>query len=82
MYKINRIILLYLFFETILPTIIGETEEERKTAFEKINTISAKCVARFIVTPEKMPGFIKVMQENLKNHEDIIAFEKKNKQGE
>ena len=69
------------FFETILPTILGESEEERKTVFEKLNTINAKCVAGFIITPEKMPGFISVMQESLKNHQDIIALEKKKKQG-
>jgi len=64
------------FFETVIPPILGETEEERKISSEKIESIDAKCIARFIITPEKISDFINAIQETIKNREKMLALEK------
>ncbi len=67
------------FFETIPPPILGETKEEKQNYIEKIESVDSKCIARFILTPEKMEVFINAMQENLNSHKKIIEFEEQQK---
>lgn len=69
------------FFETISPPILGETEEERRTFFETIKTVDSKCVARFIITPEKMSDLIEVLQTNFNKHHEMTEFEKQQPKG-
>ena len=57
------------FFETWPPAILGETNEEIRQQFEHIDHITAKCVARLVLTPSKMKDFVKVISTNLKNYE-------------
>jgi len=56
------------FFEVFPPPIIGETEEEKKEILENIDHIDAKCIARIILTPDKLEDMIKALQENFDNY--------------
>lgn len=63
------------FFEAWPPVIIGETLEERQAAIDDLNSVKAKCVARLIVTPEKMHEFVKVLSDNLNTYNTRNAVE-------
>jgi len=63
------------FFETVLPPILGESEEERKNSLEKIKSIDAKCIARFIITPEKIAQIANAIQENIKRYKELLTVE-------
>jgi hypothetical protein len=65
------------FFETVLPLVIGASEEERKAEFDKIDSIDAKCLARLIITPEKMNELVTALQENKDNRLKMVESEKK-----
>ncbi len=52
------------FFEVYHPPIIGETEEEKIAVLDKIDHIDANCVARIVLTPEKLEDIIRALQEN------------------
>jgi len=70
-------ILILSFFETLPPIILGQTEEEKHMALEKIEFIESKCLARLIITPEKMEAFIKAMSENLNAYKNTYLAAKK-----
>lgn len=55
------------FFEVIPPMVISDSETERKKILESIKSVKAECVARIIVTPQKMEEIIAVMSQNLQN---------------
>jgi hypothetical protein len=61
------------FFETVMPIIVGESEEERASLLEKIESIDAKCIARFIVTPEKISQIVNALQVNIKRHDEMLT---------
>jgi hypothetical protein len=52
------------FFEAHPPVILG-SPEERKATLERLKSIQVQCVARIIVAKERMPEFVKVLQEHL-----------------
>lgn len=51
------------FFEARPPIVLG-TPEERRAKVGKTTSVQAVCVARVIVAPERMAGFIKALREN------------------
>lgn len=51
------------FFETWPPAILG-SKEEQLSQFNHLDKINAKCVARIILTPDKMGDLIRVLEEN------------------
>ena len=51
------------FFEILPPILLG-TPDRIQTQIEQIKTIRAECVGRIIISTEKMPEFIHVLQEN------------------
>jgi len=55
------------FFEIRAPIVLG-TPEEQAEQLEKGDKVEARCVARIVVTPDRLPGFIKVMADNLGNY--------------
>jgi hypothetical protein len=65
------------FFETLPPIILGETEEEKHMVLEKIEFLESKCLARLIITPEKMEAFIKAMSENFNAYKNTFLATKK-----
>jgi hypothetical protein len=60
------------FFEVIPPLILGDTEEERERILNSINSVKAECVARLIVSPQKMEEIIAAMSQNLQNYQKMI----------
>jgi|BarGraIncu00222A_1022003.scaffolds.fasta_scaffold198510_1 hypothetical protein len=69
------------FFETILPPVLGESEDEKKALFDKLESVDSKCMARLIITPEKMSDLINALEVNLKNRNQMISLEIQKKQG-
>jgi hypothetical protein len=61
------------FFEIWPPPVLGETDEDRLEEIEQIEEVEARCVARLVVTPEKMRDFIGVMSTNFQNWEAKFA---------
>ena len=60
-----------LFFQTQPPTIIAESEEEKERLIEpyRTNGVPSICVARIIVSADRMPAFVKAMQDNLGSYQ-------------
>jgi hypothetical protein len=60
------------FFEVWPPAIIGETDEEKLNILNSIDHVEAKCVARIVMTPDKMREFMKAATDNLSSFENKI----------
>jgi hypothetical protein len=65
------------FFEAFPPPFINKSPEEQRTAIERLDHIDAKCVARIVVTPEKLVEFSKAINENLSNYQKMIKLQSK-----
>ncbi len=59
------------FFEVIPPAVLVKTPEEKRSVLEALDHIDAKCVARIVVSPEKMVEFAKAMNDNLSNYQTM-----------
>ena len=57
-----------LFFQTHPPLILVESEQERRDLLAKAEARSV-CVARLIVSAERLPSFIEAMQSNLDKYQ-------------
>jgi hypothetical protein len=55
------------FFETWPPAILG-TPEDMKAQIEAVRSLPARCVGRVIVAADRMPGFLRALQENLEKY--------------
>ena len=51
------------FFEMPPPIVLG-TAEEREEQISKIESVRAKCVARVVLTPTRIPALIAALEEN------------------
>jgi hypothetical protein len=60
------------FFEIRQPILLG-SPEDRKIQLEQMKSVRAECVARIIVGAERMPEFVRVLQERV----DIIQASRK-----
>lgn len=54
------------FFEIDHPILLG-TPEERADQAEKIEAVDANCVARIVMTQERIEGLIQALGENYSN---------------
>ena len=61
------------FFEMEQPLLLGN-QDEIKSKLETIGTIRAKCIARIVVTPQRIKNLLKHMT---KNFEAFIRKEEK-----
>lgn len=61
------------FFELFMPPILGETAEERQRIVDEIDGVQAKCVARIVVTPDKMRELVSVLSDNLETYHKTMA---------
>lgn len=57
-----------MFFQTTPPLIITDSPAERKAQLEKLGTVKSQCVARMVMSVDRMPAVIKAMQETLEKH--------------
>ena len=64
------------FFEMEQPLLLGNRDEV-KSKLETIGTIRAKCIARIIVTPQRMKKFVEAMTKNFE-----ASSRKEEKKGE
>jgi hypothetical protein len=62
------------FFEAKPPLLIGTPEELKKQVLN-IKSIKAECVARIIISAERMPTFVKVLQDNLAQFQKLTKKE-------
>lgn len=60
------------FFEVIPPAVIADEEEERKKKIEQIESVTARCVVRLVMTADQIKGVVGAIAENLKR---AIAIE-------
>ena len=51
------------FFELLPPIILGTPQELEK--LDKMTSVRAECIARVIVSADRMPKFIEVLQQTL-----------------
>lgn len=58
------------FFETWPPIVLAESDENQKQLLENINEVESKCIARIVLTPERMAAFTKAMEQNLHVYEN------------
>ncbi|MDX9865721.1 MAG: DUF3467 domain-containing protein [Anaerolineaceae bacterium] len=63
------------FFEVWPPAILGDSDEEKKDALESIEKVEANCVARLVLTPDKMKEFVEVMTENINAYEEMMQIQ-------
>jgi len=56
------------FFELLPPIILGSPQELEK--LEMMSSVRAECIARVIVSTERIPKFIQVLQQTL---ERVVA---------
>jgi hypothetical protein len=52
------------FFQLYPPPLLGSPEEQ-KAKLEAMTSVRATCISRVIVAAERMPEFVKVLQETL-----------------
>jgi len=53
------------FFEIKPPVLLGTPEEVTAQA-SKIKSVKAECISRIIVSDDRMPDFVRVLQDNIK----------------
>jgi len=61
------------FFQTIPPILMGDREEQA-TQLKALKTISAPCVGRIMIAPNRLPEFARVLMElaeHLPNKEKV-----------
>ena len=56
------------FFEVKPPIVLSEVDQKK---MKKIGTVKADCVGSFIVTPDRLPKFIAVLNEQLSKYNKI-----------
>lgn len=56
-----------LFYELLPPLLMGD-ERDRTKVLESLTELKAKCVARIVVSRDRMPAFVKVLDEHVKRH--------------
>ena len=57
------------FFELFPPMVLGPTPEATQAQVMRIKSLQAKCVARLVILPDKLPEFIEVLQKSLDGFE-------------
>jgi len=57
------------FFEVWLPAMLAESDEEFQGQVDSLESVEAKCVARLVVTPQRMREFVNAMTKNLENYD-------------
>ena len=55
------------FFQTFPPLVLG-SPEERAAQIEQLDSVKAKCVARIVVSPERMQAFVDVLASNVEQY--------------
>jgi len=60
------------FFEARPPLLIGTLDRIERVQRET-KAISAECVARIVVSPNKMRDFIKVLNRNIETYEETFG---------
>ena len=60
------------FFEVWLPTILSESEDETQEQIRSLQEVTAKCVARLVVTPDRMREFVSAIQNSLEKHDQLM----------
>ena len=58
------------FFETMPPLLLGESPEENQAILERAGKVRAECVARVIVSPDRMRQFAEVVQSAVARYDE------------
>ena len=68
------------FFEIWPPMLLGEPEVIAKRA-EAIKSVPARCVGQIIVSAERMPDLIRVLQDNMTQYLSSLRVQGKTNDG-
>lgn len=60
------------FFEVLPPVVLGSPEEQ-KAKTEQIKSVRGECVARIIISVDRMPEFVEALQNNLEKYRSRIT---------
>lgn len=55
------------FFEVRPPVLLG-SDEQKQSILEQMDVIEAKCVARIVISRDRMPGVLKMIADNVERH--------------
>jgi hypothetical protein len=61
------------FSEILYPILLGDDDEETQRNLESVEAVTAKPVARIVVTPRMMRKIIEAMTENLEEYERTMV---------
>lgn len=59
----------FMFFQAEPPIFVGLDPELRRKAFEEVESIKAKCVARVVIPANQMQSIIAALVDNFQRHE-------------
>jgi len=60
------------FFEAWLPLVLSPTNEDGESNPDELPSVSARCVARLVMTPGKMREIVAALNENLKKYDQLM----------
>lgn len=58
------------FFEISPPILLGSPEEQQ-AKIERLESIKASCLSKIIVSPQRLPEFVKVLQDQIDRQSKI-----------
>lgn len=58
------------FFEISQPILLGSPEEQQEI-IKSLKSIKASCLAKIIVSPQRLPEFVKVLQDQVERQSKI-----------
>jgi len=59
------------FFETFPPLVLG-SPDERQAQLEQLESVPAKCVARIVVSPERVQDLVQILAANLETYHSMF----------
>lgn len=63
------------FFEVQPPILLG-TPEENRVALSQMKSMTARCIGRYVISPDRMREFVEVLKRNLEAYTAAAAKEK------
>jgi hypothetical protein len=58
----------FLYFFQVRPPLVVGTPEQQRTQLSELNLIPAQCIASIIISKERMPEFVQIMQDHVRRH--------------
>lgn len=56
------------FFEAMPPPILGDTDKEKQALLDQVESVTVKCIARIVISPDRIDEMVRVLQSNVKDY--------------